>query len=324
MPTAFITGASGQDGSYLTERLLDEGVEVHALQHAATSPSLDGRSWVDRVHWHHGDLVDSDGVRAVVADIAPDEIYNLAGVTSVAQSWQAPVLTAQVTAVGAVSIMQAAFEHTEKSGKPVRVLQPSSAEIFGSPDESPQRETTTIRPTSPYGAAKAYAHTMASVYRDRGLPVSTCILYNHESPRRPVSFVTRKITRAAAAISLGLAETVSLGNLDARRDWGWAPDYVEAMVAAARYEQGADFVIATGRSHSVREFVAAAFARAGVQDWESRVLVDPAFVRPADPSELVGDASKAAELLSWRPTVAFEDMVAAMVEADLVELHTAG
>jgi GDPmannose 4,6-dehydratase len=322
--TAFITGASGQDGSYLTERLLAEGHQVHALQHGATSPPLDGYEWRERVHWHSGDLADDATVAALVAEIEPDEIYNLAGVTSVAQSWNLPVLTAQVTAVGAISLMQAAFELSERSGRAVRMLQPSSAEIFGSPAESPQRESTTIRPTSPYGAAKAYAHTMAAVYRDRGLPVSTCILYNHESPRRPTTFVTRKITRAAAEISLGRAETVSLGNLEARRDWGWAPDYVDAMVAAVRNPDAGDYVIATGQSHSVREFVAAAFEWAGVADWQERIVIDPAFIRPADPTELVGDAGKAERVLGWRPTVGFADMVAAIVDNDLAELRQDG
>jgi GDPmannose 4,6-dehydratase len=272
------------------------------------------------VQWHDGDLADTVATSALVQEIAPDEIYNLAGVTSVAESWSRPILTAQVTGLGALALLDAAYELQQASGKQVRVLQASSAEIFGSPDHAPQNEKTPVRPTSPYGVAKAFAHSMAALYRDRGLPVATCVLYNHESPRRPVGFVTRKITRTVAEISLGRAEVLELGNLDARRDWGWAPDYVDAMVRAIRYPESGEFVVATGEAHSVRDFVAAAFECVGITDWPDLVTVNEAFVRPADPHELLGDASRARALLGWNPTVTFAELVRRMVEADLAEL----
>lgn len=316
-----VTGASGQDGSYLCERLLAEGCDVHALNHALSSPPSDSFAWGERVTWHEGDLADSAGVGELVRAVAPAEIYNLGGISSVAFSWQEPVLTAHVTGMGAASLYEAAWRTQQDTGEQVRVVQASSAEIFGSPEASPQNEDTPLRPVSPYGAAKAFAHHLAAAYRQRGLGVSSCILYNHESPRRPDTFVTRKITRAAAAISLGLADDLALGNLDALRDWGWAPDYVDAMVRANRSDEASDFVIATGAAHSVRDFVAAAFTAAGVDDWERYVRIDPAFLRPADPTALVGDASKARDVLGWEPTTAFADLVAAMVRTDLDELR---
>jgi GDPmannose 4,6-dehydratase len=196
-------------------------------------------------------------------------------------------------------------------------VQASSAEIFGRPDRTPQDEGTTVRPLSPYGAAKAYAHEMARIYRDRGLHVASCILYNHESPLRPTRFVTRKITAAAARMAHDPAETLTLGDMTVRRDWGWAPDYVDAMVRAVRHETAEDFVVATGRTHTVRDFVATAMRCAGVEDWEDRVRTDAEFVRPAEAAEVVGDPTKAATLLGWRPTVDFDELVQRMVRHDL-------
>ena len=306
---AFITGIGGQDGTYLAERLVAEGMEVHALVlttdgHPAHCP--------DEVVLHRGDLGDLTATRHLVREIAPQEIYNLAAISSVAQSWDEPDLTAHVNGQAAVALMESAREVGD-----VRFVQASSAEIFGEPDATPQTEGTAIRPVNPYGAAKAFAHLSARVFRQRDLHVSSAILYNHESPRRHERFVTRKITSTVAAIARGDADELVLGNLDARRDWGWAPDYVDAMVRAARADEPADYVVATGRAHSVREFVAAAFDAAGVADWEPLVRQDPAFFRPADPTELVGDASKARDVLGWAPTVAFEEIVARMVAADL-------
>ncbi|MEI5671663.1 MULTISPECIES: GDP-mannose 4,6-dehydratase [unclassified Nocardioides] len=312
MPRAFITGISGQDGSYLSERLLAEGYDVHALAFSSEpTPSSPG------VVLHRGDLTDIDRVRSLVVEIAPDEIYNLAAISSVARSWQEPDLTARVNGLAAVGLLESALQAQEATGNAVRFVQASSAEIFGEPSHSPQDEHTPLRPVNPYGAAKAYAHLMTGVYRGRGLHAVSAILYNHESPRRPAQFVTRKITAGAAAIARGEADSISLGNLDARRDWGWAPDYVDALVRAARADRADDYVIATGQSRSVREFVAAAFAKAGVSDWERHVRVDPAFVRPADPSDLTGDPARARDLLGWRPTTTFEEIVGRMVEADL-------
>lgn len=314
---AFVTGATGQDGSYLCERLLAEGCDIHAIHRPGDGPDLDKRPWSSRVTWHECDLVDSAALGALVREVAPNEIYNLAAISSVAQSWHEPVLTAQVTGLGALSLMDAALDVQEAQGRPVRMMQASSAEIFGSPLASPQDENTPIAPLSPYGAAKAFAHHLAAVYRVRGLHVATLVLYNHESPRRPSGFVTRKITSTAAAIARGEADELALGNLDAVRDWGWAPDYVDAMVRALRAPDADTFVVATGVAHSVRDFVAAAFTAAGIDDWERHVRVDPAFYRPADPATLVGDASKARALLGWKPTVGFEELVRTMVRADL-------
>lgn len=312
MTRAFITGVSGQDGSYLVERLLGEGVEVHALAHSdEPTPNVPG------VELHVGDLTYVDEVRRLVLDVAPDEIYNLAAVSSVAQSWAEPDLTARVNGVAAVSLMESALQLQEKGGKAVRLVQASSAEIFGQPSVSPQNEDTPIRPVNPYGAAKAYAHLMVDVYRHRDLHAVSAILYNHESPRRPAQFVTRKITSTVAAIAQGRAERLRLGNLDARRDWGWAPDYVDAMVRAARAPEARDYVIATGVGHTVREFVDAAFRHAGIDDWSSLVEVDPEFVRPVDAADLTGDASRAGAELGWTPTVGFDEIVGRMVDADL-------
>ena len=309
---AFITGISGQDGSYLAERLLAEGVEVHALAHAIEPmPDLPG------VELHSGDLTAVEEVRSLLVDLAPDEIYNLAALSSVARSWDEPDLTARVNGAAAAGLLESALQVQEKHGRRVRLVQASSAEIFGQPDRSPQDETTPIRPVNPYGAAKAYAHLMVDVYRRRGLHAVSAILYNHESPRRPTQFVTRKITSAVAAITRGQADQLVLGNLDARRDWGWAPDYVEAMVLAARADNARDYVVATGVAHSVRDFVQAAFQHVGIAEWEHLVVVDPEFVRPADPTELVGDPSRARSALGWSPTVGFHQLVGRMVDADL-------
>lgn len=320
LPVAFVTGATGQDGSYLCERLLAEGAEVHALDHQASNPATPVGAWQSRVHWHEGDLGRAGALRDLLLDVSPTEVYNLGGISSVAYSWDEPIETAQVTGLGAASLFDAAWRLQESTGSAVRVIQASSAEIFGSPDVSPQNEDTPVRPVSPYGAAKAFAHHLAGTYRARGLGVSALILYNHESPRRPASFVTRKITRGAAAISLGRQSELALGNLDSVRDWGWAPDFVDAMVRANRVPAADDYVIATGQAHSVRDFVIAAFEAAGVDDWQSRVRIDPAFFRPSDPAALVGDPSKARSALGWRTTRSFEAMIAAMVDQDIDEL----
>jgi GDPmannose 4,6-dehydratase len=219
--------------------------------------------------------------------------------------------------MAAVALMESALQLQEKSGRAVRLVQASSAEIFGQPGVSPQIEDTPIRPVNPYGAAKAYAHLMVDVYRHRDLHAVSVILYNHESPRRPVQFVTRKITSTVAAIAQGRAERLTLGNLDARRDWGWAPDYVDAMLRAARADAARDYVIATGVGHSVRDFVDAAFRHAGMGEWTHLVDVDDEFVRPVDAADLTGDASRAQTELGWAPTVDFDEIVARMVAADL-------
>ncbi|MGB8650606.1 MAG: GDP-mannose 4,6-dehydratase [Mycobacteriales bacterium] len=317
MTTALITGITGQDGGYLAERLLAEGCAVHGLVHDGDPHLEDLQARCPTVTLHRGDLTDEASLAAVVAAADPGEVYNLAGISSVAFSWERPVLTADVTALGAARLLEQVWQQQERTGRPVRFVQASSAEVFGEAEVAPQDESTPLRPTSPYGAAKAFAHQLVGVYRGRGLHAVSAILYNHESPRRPPTFVTRKITRAAARIAQGLDHELVLGNLDARRDWGWAPDYVDAMVRAARHAEAADYVVATGEAHSVRDFVAAAFARAGITDWERFVRVDQAFVRPADASLQVGDASRARAQLGWQPTVGFEELVGRMVDADL-------
>ncbi|HEX5089566.1 MAG TPA: GDP-mannose 4,6-dehydratase [Nocardioides sp.] len=311
MPTALITGVGGQDGGYLAERLLADGVEVHALALPGDDVGIDG------VHLHTGDVADLDATRASILEVAPDEVYNLAGLSSVARSWDEPGLTARVNGLAAAGLMGAAHDVG------ARFVQASSAEIFGLPDRSPQDEDTPVRPANPYGAAKAYAHFMVEVYRRRGLHGTSLVLYNHESPRRPAHFVTRKISSGVAAIAAGHAGRISLGNLAARRDWGWAPDYVEAMVLAARATTPRDYVVATGEAHSVEEFAAAAFGCIGIADWSSYVDVDPALIRPVDAPALVGDASRIREELGWQPTVDFGELVRRMVEADRLLLETA-
>jgi len=311
-PRAFVTGIGGQDGSYLAERLVADGLEVHALVLGADGPPT---YCPDQVVLHSGDVGDVEATRRIVLEVAPSEVYNLAALSSVAQSWDEPDLTAHVNGSAAVGLMESA----RLVGPEVRFVQASSAEIFGEPPHAPQTEATPIRPVNPYGAAKAFAHLSAAVFRQRGVHVSSAILYNHESPRRHERFVTRKITSTVAAIARGDADHLTLGNLGARRDWGWAPDYVDAMVRAARADEPSDYVVATGRAHSVRDFVAAAFAAAGITeaDWEPLVRQDAAFLRPVDPSELVGDASRARDVLGWTPTVGFEEIVARMVATDL-------
>jgi GDPmannose 4,6-dehydratase len=311
---SFVTGIGGQDGSYLAEQLIAEGADVHALAHVDDGV---GPFCPAGVQVHTGDLTDVDSIRRLLLDLAPDEIYNLAAISSVAQSWESPDLSALVNGTAAVALLESARQVQEQVGRTVRFVQASSAEIFGEPDRTPQDEETRIHPLNPYGAAKAYAHLMVDVYRSRDLRASSVILYNHESPRRPRRFVTRKITSTVAAIARGDADSLTLGNMEARRDWGWAPDYTDAMVRAARSERARDYVIATGQSHSVRDFVDAAFARVGISDWEPFVRTDSDLVRPADATELVGDASRARAELGWAPTVTFDELVGRMVDADL-------
>jgi GDPmannose 4,6-dehydratase len=307
-----ITGVTGQDGSYLAERLVAEGHDVHGLVHRGDTTQV-----ADGVVVHSGDITEHDGLRSLVTDVGPDLVFNLAGISSVATSWEHPLLTAQTTGVAAAALMEASWAAQERTGREVRFLQASSAEIFGQAETSPQDETTPIRPVNPYGAAKAFAHHSAHVYRQRGLFASSAILFNHESPRRPVAFVTRKITNGAAAIARGEAKVLALGNLDARRDWGWAPDYVDAMLRAVQHETADDYVVATGAAHSVRDFVDAAFRRVGLPDWEGFVVQDARFMRPSEATVLCGDPSRARRVLGWKPTTTFDELVGRMVDADL-------
>ncbi len=318
MTTALITGATGQDGSYLCEQLAAEGVRIHAVVEDATAAA--DLAWLATAQLHEVDLRNTDALNALLAIAAPDEIYNLAGLSSVGRSWDKPVLTAQINALPVVVLLQAARELQDTAGRPVRFVQASSAEIFGAASASPQNESTPIAPTNPYGAAKAFAHHMVGVYRGLGLHASSCILYNHESPRRPETFVTRKITAGAARIARGTQDRLMLGTLDPRRDWGWAPDYVAGLVLAARHPDALDVVLATGETHSIGDFVDAAFRAVGMPQWDGVVKLDDNLVRPVEAVEQCGDASLAHAVLGWRPTVGFDEIVRRMVDADLREL----
>ena len=308
-----ITGIGGQDGTILARRLneLDYSVVGTRQPGSAISEHL-GRAEVVEA-----DLRDAELCRALVLDAQPDVIFHFAGISSVGYSWDYPVETAAVNGNSAVALLDALLELQTNSGTERTFVNASSAEIFAGASQSPQNEQTPIAPLSPYGASKAFSHTMTQVYRAKGLKASNAIFYNHESTFRPTKFVTRKITAAAAAIARGKQSTLELGNLDARRDWGWAPDYVDATLLMASHRQGDDFVIATGAAHSVHEFVDAAFRAAGIPDWHDLVSSNRAFGRPADSAEMVGDASKAKQILGWEPTKRFDEVVAAMVEHDL-------
>lgn len=319
MPVAFVTGVTGQDGSYLAEQLLGEGWTVHALVrdgqvHHEWTPPVD-------VVTHLGDLSDPIGLADIVRESNPDVIFNLAGISSVAFSWQHPVQTASMTGVAVAALLEATWQLQEDRGAEVRFVQASSSEIFGAAQDQPQTEQTEIRPVTPYGAAKAFAHNLVGVYRGRGLFASNAILYNHESLRRPEAFVTRKITMGVAAIAAGRQQTLAMGNLDALRDWGWAPDYVEALRLIADADVPDDYIVATGETHSVRDFVRAAFEAVGIADWERHVELDPRFARPIDSAIMCGDSTKIRTKLGWAPKHSFESIVGDMVRNDLALLR---
>jgi GDPmannose 4,6-dehydratase len=307
MPVALITGVTGQDGTYLSRALLRDGVEVHGIVRPESSRPVEPGVVV-----HEGDLRDDAALAALVATLRPDELYHLAGQSSVAESWADPVGTVLQTGVPTATLLHA----VTLSSPHTRFVLASSAEIFGRAG-APQNELTPIAPVSPYGSAKALGHHLVAAFRERDVHASSCILYNHESPLRPEKFVTRKITMAAARIARGQQETLTLGNLDAARDWGWAPDVVDALRRAAGHPTPGDYVIGTGVLHTVRDFVVEAFAAAGMDDWESRVVVDESLLRPADPPTQRADSSKAHTELGWHPTVGFAELVDRMVENDM-------
>ena len=316
--TALITGITGQDGSYLAEFLLGKGYRVVGMTRR-TSTEVHERieDIVDDIEIVSGDLLDQTSMSSIVSDVRPDEFYNLAAQSFVPTSWNQPVLTGEFTALGVTRALEA-VRHIDPS---IRFYQASSSEMFGKVVEVPQSETTPFYPRSPYGVAKVYGHWITVNYRE-SYDMFACsgMLFNHESPRRGLEFVTRKITDGAARIRLGLAKELRLGNLDAQRDWGFAGDYVRAMWAMLQADRADDYVIATGRTHSVRDFVRVAFEAAGLGSYEPYVVTDPRFVRPAEVDLLIGDPGKAARELGWTPDVTFEQLVQMMVEADIDRL----
>ena len=315
---ALITGVTGQDGYYLADLLLSHGYRVHGV----LSPTSRVETLVPGVQAHRADLLRGDAIAHTIEAVQPDVVFHLAAVSSVAKTWDDPVSTTQVNALSTVAVLDACLRTQDRTGKKIMVVNASSSEIFAGAADSPQSEATPLQPISPYGAAKAMGHTMCHVYRAKGLEASNAILYNHESPRRPDRFVARKITKAVAAIAAGRQDRLLLGDLSIRRDWGWAPDYVDAMYRMAIHGKGDDFVVATGVSHSITDFVAAAFAAAGLAEWQAYVASDSALLRPADRAVMVGDPSKAAAMLDWRPTMSFLDIVEAMVLSDLGQEHS--
>ncbi len=311
--TALITGITGQDGSYLAELLLSHGYDVHGMVRRSSTEKFERIDHLrDRITLHQGDLLDQRSLVDALRASKPDEIYNLAAMSYVAVSWIQPTLTAEFTGVGVTRMLEAMREVCPEA----RFYQASSSEMFGKVLEVPQNEATPFYPRSPYGVAKAYGHFITVNYRESyNLHATGGILFNHESERRGLEFVTRKITWHAAAIKLGLLDKLALGNLDAERDWGYAPDYVEAMWLMLQQDEPQDFVIATGLAHSVRDCLEIAFDQADV-GIDDHVVIDPAFARPAEVDQLIGDSAKAARVLGWQPTTTFEQMIRRMVDAD--------
>ena len=315
---ALITGIGGQDGSFLSELLLDRGYDVIGVvrRPVGDHPALDGVR--DRVAVIEADLLDRASLVAALREVRPDEVFNLAAPSFVPRSWDEPVMTAEFAAVGVTSLLEAIREVDPS----IRIYQASSSEIFGDPTVSPQDEDTPLRPVTPYGVAKAYAHFIANSYRRRyGMYCCCGILYNHESPRRPLDFLPRKVARSAAAISLGLEQELLLGDLDARRDWGYAKDYVHAMWLMLQQDEPDDYIVATGESHSVQELVRHAFAHVGL-DWQQHVRSDPTLRRgAAELHRLLGDPTRAKERLGWERTVDFAGLVELLVDAELARLR---
>ncbi len=317
MKKAFITGITGQDGSYLAELLLDKGYEVYGLTRRTSTQNyarIEHLMHNDRLHLVSGDLIDQHSLTYPLQEIQPDEVYNLAAQSFVKTSWEQPVLTGEFTAMGVTRILEAVRMACPKA----RFYQASSSEMFGKVQEVPQKESTPFYPRSPYGVAKVYGHWITVNYRESfDMFAVSGILFNHESPRRGLEFVTRKIANAVARVKLGKQEHIELGNLDSKRDWGYAKDYVEAMWLMLQQETPEDYVISTGETHSVREYLELACQIAGLPDWEAVYKHNPKYDRPAEVDLLIGDASKAKEKLGWEPKTKFEELVRIMVEAEL-------
>ncbi|WP_181136478.1 GDP-mannose 4,6-dehydratase [Rathayibacter sp. AY1E6] len=321
MPRALITGITGQDGLYLAELLLSKGYEVFGLVRGQNNPKYElVRRTVPEVTLLTGDLTDVSSLVRVLAAAQPDEVYNLGAISFVAYSWENASLTTDVTGKGVLNILEATRLYAGSDMSRVKFYQASSSEMFGKVQQVPQSEETLLWPRSPYGVAKVFGHYMTINYRESyGMHASSGILFNHESPRRGPEFVTRKISLAVARIKLGLQETLELGNLDAKRDWGFAGDYVDAMWRMLQQPEGDDYVVATGETHQIREYLDIAFNHVGIEDWTPYVTQNPAFMRPAEVDLLIGDPAKARDVLGWEPKVSFPELVAMMVENDLAE-----
>jgi GDPmannose 4,6-dehydratase len=321
MPRALITGITGQDGLYLSELLLSKGYEVYGLIRGQNNPKLDlVRQAVPGVKLLTGDLTDLSSLLRALQAAQPDEVYNLGAISFVAYSWENAMLTTDVTGKGVLNVLEAVRLYSGDDPSKVRFYQASSSEMFGKVQEVPQRERTLLWPRSPYGVAKVFGHYMTINYRESyGMHASSGILFNHESPRRGHEFVTRKVSQAVARISLGLQDGITMGNLDAKRDWGFAGDYVEAMWRMLQQDKADDYVISTGVTHSIRDLLDIAFARVGIVDWAEHVTFDPRFMRPAEVDSLIGDSTKALQVLGWEPKVGFEELVGMMVDNDLAE-----
>jgi GDPmannose 4,6-dehydratase len=319
MPRALITGITGQDGTYLAELLVAKGYEVFGMVRGQSNPKVQMvEQLLPEVELIEGDLTDLGSLISAVEIAQPDEVYNLGAISFVGLSWRQAELTGDVTGMGVLRVLEAIRISTGNAMDKVRFYQASSSEMFGKVREVPQTEETPFHPRSPYGVAKTFGHYMTVNYRESyGAYACSGILFNHESPRRGHEFVTRKVTRAVARIALGLQESVALGNLDARRDWGFAGDYVEAIWRMLQQPEPSDYIVATGVTRSIHDLLDIAFARAGIEDWSGLVEQDPRFLRPAEVDELIGDASKARDALGWTPTVQFTELVHMMVDEDL-------
>jgi GDPmannose 4,6-dehydratase len=318
---ALITGITGQDGLYLSELLLSKGYEVYGLVRGQNNPKYElVRQTVPDVKLLTGDLTDLSSLMRALDSSQPQEVYNLGAISFVAYSWENAHVTTEVTGKGVLNILEATRLFAGSDPSSVRFYQASSSEMFGKVQQVPQSESTLLWPRSPYGVAKVFGHYMTINYRESyGMHASSGILFNHESPRRGPEFVTRKVSQAVARISLGLQDSVAMGNLDARRDWGFAGDYVEAMWRMLQQPTADDYVVATGQTHSIRDLLDVAFARVGIEDWTPYGQLDERFLRPAEVDLLIGDPSKAASALGWKPTVGFEELVHMMVDNDLAE-----
>jgi GDPmannose 4,6-dehydratase len=321
VPNALITGITGQDGLYLAELLLDKGYKVFGLIRGQNNPKISlVEQIVPEVELLAGDLGDIPSLLRALEASTPDEVYNLGAISYVAYSWDQALLTSEVTGRGVLNLLEAIRLYHQISGAQTKFYQASSSEMFGKVQQVPQSEETLLWPRSPYGVAKVFGHYTTINYRESyGMHASSGILFNHESPRRGPEFVTRKVSRAVARISLGMQDEIVMGNLDAKRDWGFAGDYVEAMWRMLQQDEADDYVIATGATHSIKELLEAAFAVVGIDDWVPYVRQDPKFMRPAEVDLLIGDPTKAREKLGWKPQVGFNQLISMMVESDLAE-----